>query len=269
MTIKLIATDMDGTFLDKKSQYDKKRLQNVLAKAKEQGIRFVVASGRSLHSLKDVFPDFTEDIIFLGENGMVVEYRGQTLYEEVIPKPLYLEMVQKIKNSHFEDKDLIHLSGKQKVYVLSDINKDYYAFLKHYYPIIEMVDSFEEVEDRVYKIGANFAADEVYEASQWITQQVDGLVSLTSGYESLDVIMEHVDKGNALRHLCEKLHIAPEEVLAFGDNYNDTGMMEFSGTAVAPENAVAEIKEIANQIIADHDTASVIAYMEEIVCQSN
>lgn len=52
MTIKLIAVDMDGTFLNKEMGYDKERFLKQYAKMKEQGIRFVVASGNQYYQLK-------------------------------------------------------------------------------------------------------------------------------------------------------------------------------------------------------------------------
>lgn len=269
MTIKLIATDMDGTFLDKNSQFDAERLRKLLVQTREKGIYFAVASGRSVQSLKDVFKDFQDEVIFLGENGTVVEYQGKSLYEEMMPRDLYLDIVDKIQSSHFQNRDMIHLSGKKGAYTLSSIGDDYRTFLKHYYPTLFTVDDFESVQDEIFKIGANFAAHEVYDASQWLTQEVDGVVSLASGYECLDVILEHVDKGNGLKHLCQILGIAASEVVAFGDNYNDEQMLRFAGTAIAPENAVSEIKKIADKVIDNHDTGSVMAYMEELVCRSN
>ena len=269
MTIKLMATDMDGTFLDKKSQYDAERLRKLLVQAREKGICFVVASGRAVKSLKDVFADFQDQVIFLGENGTVVEHKGKTLYEEIIPRKLYLDIVDKIRTSHFKNRDMVHLSGKNGAYTLSSIDDEYRTFLEHYYPNLQLVDDFATVQDEIFKIGANFAADEVFQASQWLTREIEGVVSLTSGYECLDVMLDHVDKGNGLRHLCEILGILPSEVVAFGDNYNDEQMLRFAGSAIVPENAVPEIKEIADLVIADHDTGSVIAYMEELVCQLN
>ena len=269
MGIKLIATDMDGTFLDKKSQFDAERLGKLLVQARDKGIYFVVASGRAVQSLKEVFADFQDQVVFLGENGTVVEYQGKTLYEEIMPRHLYLNIVEKIRDSHFKNRDMIHLSGKKGAYTLSSIDDTYRDFLEHYYPTLYSVEDFMAVQDEIFKIGANFAADEVYDASQWLTQEIEGVVSLTSGFECLDVMLDHVDKGNGLSHLCEVLGILPSEVVAFGDNYNDEQMLRFAGRAVAPENAVPEIKEIADVVIANHDTGSVIAYMEELVCQSN
>lgn len=269
MGIKLIATDMDGTFLDKKGQYDQARLKKLLEKASEKGIYFVVASGRAVQSLKQVFAEFQNQMIFLGENGTVVEYQGKTLYEEIIPRELYLEIVEKIKHSHFKNTDTVHLSGKKGAYILSSIDEEYKLFLDYYYPSLTKVDNFATIDDQIFKVGANFTSDQVYEASQWITREIQGVVSLTSGFESLDVMLEHVDKGNGLEHLCQVLAIDPWEVVAFGDNYNDEHMLRFAGKAIAPENAVPEIKEIADVIIADHDTGSVLAYMEELVEEAN
>ena len=39
------------------------------------------------------------------------------------------------------------------------------------------------------------------------------------------------DKGKGLRELCAGLGIHPEEVVAFGDNWNDAAMLETAGTA--------------------------------------
>ncbi len=56
--IKLIATDMDGTFLNDQHQYDQDLLRKVLASCKEKGIYFAAAvavpSFLSNPSLKDL-----------------------------------------------------------------------------------------------------------------------------------------------------------------------------------------------------------------------
>ena len=269
VAVRLIATDLDGTFLDGDSQYDANRLRQLLKACKEKGIYFVVASGRSLKSVKSVFADFVDDVIFLGENGAVAEYQGQILYEELMSKDLYLTIVQKIEDSHFQNQEMIHLSSKSGAYILSTIHPEYHAFLAHYYPVMHVVESFSDVDDEIYKVGANFEAGELHEASQWLTDTISGVISMTSGYECLDVMSEHVNKGTALRHLCHALGVTADEVVAFGDNSNDAEMLKFAGTAVVPENARLTIQELADIVIGDHKTGSVINYMEEIVCPSN
>ncbi|MGT2911944.1 HAD-IIB family hydrolase [Streptococcus cameli] len=160
--IKLIATDMDGTFLDKSGRYDKKRLKTLLEQCKEKGIYFVVASGRCLLSIKELFAEFQEEIIFLAENGGVVEYRGEILYEETMPRETYLRIVGAIQASQFQNTNTVHLSGKKASYVYTDIGEAYQAFLEHYSPKLVKLDDFSRVADQVYKVGASFSYDELH-----------------------------------------------------------------------------------------------------------
>ena len=53
------------------------------------------------------------------------------------------------------------------------------------------------------------------------------------------------NKGNALRILCEKLGISPDEVMAMGDAENDLEMLRFVGYSVAMGNASDEVKSVA------------------------
>ena len=87
--IRLIATDMDGTFLDDKGQFDMERLKHLLAQFRERGIYFAVASGRGILSLEKLFHEVRDDIIFIAENGSLVEFQGKDLYEATMPCLLY------------------------------------------------------------------------------------------------------------------------------------------------------------------------------------
>ena len=49
MTIKVIATDMDGTLLDARGQLDLPRLEKILDQLDQRGIRFVIATGNEIH----------------------------------------------------------------------------------------------------------------------------------------------------------------------------------------------------------------------------
>ncbi|WP_301669167.1 HAD hydrolase family protein [Lactiplantibacillus plantarum] len=55
MTIKLIATDMDGTFLNDHGDYDQERFANDYAALQRRGIQFVIGqwspSGGTSHDL--------------------------------------------------------------------------------------------------------------------------------------------------------------------------------------------------------------------------
>lgn len=69
MTIKVIVTDMDGTFLDDAKQYDRARFMAQYQELKKRDIEFVVASGNQYYQLISFFPQLTDEISFVAENG--------------------------------------------------------------------------------------------------------------------------------------------------------------------------------------------------------
>ena len=72
---------------------------------------------------------------------------------------------------------------------------------------------------------------------------------MTTGFESIDIVLDHVDKGVAIVELAKKLNLDMDQVMAFGDNLNDLHMMQVVGHPVAPENARPEILELAETVI--------------------
>ncbi len=56
MSIKLIAVDMDGTFLSDAKTYNRPRFLAQYQRMREQNIRFVVASGNQYYQLISFFP---------------------------------------------------------------------------------------------------------------------------------------------------------------------------------------------------------------------
>ena len=74
-----------------------------------------------------------------------------------------------------------------------------------------------------------------------------------------------IDKAASLDRLAKTLGIKQEEVMAFGDGYNDLSMIEYAGLGVAMANAVDGVKERADVMTLSNDEDG-IAYtlMNEI-----
>ena len=74
--IKLIASDMDGTLLNSNKQLSPS-LYGVLKKLNDKGIVFVAISGREIFSLKEIFKDVEEDIVYASNNGNYITYKDE------------------------------------------------------------------------------------------------------------------------------------------------------------------------------------------------
>ena len=58
-----------------------------------------------------------------------------------------------------------------------------------------------------------------------------------------DKYLAEANKGTGLEQLCQALDVEPEEVMAFGDNFNDLPMLEAAGCPYIMDNAAPELRE--------------------------
>jgi len=63
-----------------------------------------------------------------------------------------------------------------------------------------------------------------------------------------DVLQRVGDKAAALRELAEEKGVALERVAFMGDDFNDREAMRLAGVAIAPADAAAEIRELADLV---------------------
>jgi hydroxymethylpyrimidine pyrophosphatase-like HAD family hydrolase len=63
----------------------------------------------------------------------------------------------------------------------------------------------------------------------------------------LDILPAGCSKGAALCALAGSHGIAPAEILAIGDNWNDVSMLEIAGCAVVMDNAAEDLKALARE----------------------
>ena len=62
MSVKVIVTDMDGTFLNDSKTYNQPRFMAQYQELKKRGIEFVVASGNQYYQLISFFPELKDDV---------------------------------------------------------------------------------------------------------------------------------------------------------------------------------------------------------------
>ena len=62
----------------------------------------------------------------------------------------------------------------------------------------------------------------------------------------LQILGATSNKGIGLKHMCDKLNVPLEEVIAIGDSFNDLEFLQMAGMGVAVKNAEPEIKQIAD-----------------------
>ena len=73
------------------------------------------------------------------------------------------------------------------------------------------------------------------------------------------------DKETALKTLVEHIGIDLNDVVAFGDDINDLGMLKLAGTAVAVSDAIDEVKAVADHITESNYQDGVAKFLERTI----
>lgn len=82
-----------------------------------------------------------------------------------------------------------------------------------------------------------------------------------SWHDQVDIARQGNSKGKRLTQWIETQGWSMENVIAFGDNYNDISMLEAAGTGVAMGNADDAVKVRANTVIGDNTTDSIAEFI--------
>ncbi len=84
-------------------------------------------------------------------------------------------------------------------------------------------------------------------------------------YHILEVFSRHANKWTALSWLASRSGIAPERVVAIGDEVNDEAMIVGAGLGVAMGNAVERVKKAAKRQTLRHDEDGVAYAIERVL----
>ena len=262
--IRLIASDMDGTLLDSEKRLPQ-GLMGVLRALRERGVRFAVASGRQYAALRRDMREVQDDILFICENGALVMERGRRLHIDPMPVATVADAVRATKE----------ISGVFPVLCRAEValvergaSQEFMRATAPYYPSLRMVDDLLSCcgSDDVCKVAFYDEGDaQTHELPALQGKLGAELSVILSGEKWVDVMRPGVHKGGAMRALQEKLHIAPEECMAFGDYLNDCELLESVGESYAMENAHPRLKAMARHIAPGNDEDGVLRVIREKV----
>ncbi|EPF70984.1 Cof-type HAD-IIB family hydrolase [Acinetobacter rudis] len=266
MSVKLIAVDMDSTFLKTDKSYNKARFLKQYAQLKQRGIHFVVASGNPLYTLQQYFPEIGHEIAYVAENGSHVMHRQQELNFSSFNR----ELLQHIIDDLIEDfADCMILCAKDRGYIGAELPESSLTKLNIYFKNLQRVEQLSTVQTPVCKLTLNTTPNSEPKALQllatksYVQQKQVDIVS--SGFGFIDLILPNQHKAFGLSFLQRLWDVADHEMLTIGDNYNDLAMVQQAGYGFAMENAVAELKQVAKHHTRSNDQEGVLDVIDWVL----
>ncbi len=266
--IKLIASDMDGTLLNHNHKIPKENVE-LINYAKNQGIEFVVATGRAYY---EALPALNEENI----NCDVISFNGGIVYDKnsniisitpMLPKDLYytIEILKSFDISY-------QLYTKNTIYTTSietDINayidlirsNGYEPDVEHlraeaqqkldvgYITEVENIELYlnEKENPSIKIIAISNDISKLKNAAKLLSENTS--ISVTSsGANNIEIMHKNATKGEALKEIAKIYGINLENAVAIGDNLNDQAMLDIVGYSVAMKNGNTILKEQAKYV---------------------
>lgn len=259
--IKLIATDMDGTLLDKDGKLPKDFME-ILEQLDNKGVKFVVASGRPYTNLKKVFKPKSKELHYICDNGAVVVEESNISSINIINRGLVEEI---IKVASEIPNVAVLLCGTKSMYHSKCSEECMEEINKYYVEKIEMED-LSKVDDEIFKISICDLRGSKENSYPGLNDKFgEGLNVVVSGSVWIDITNKDVNKGVALEKIQKDLNISYEETMVFGDFYNDIEMLQKAYYSFVMENANEDMKQYGNFIAKSNYENGVIDAIQNYV----
>ncbi|GHU62560.1 sugar phosphate phosphatase [Clostridia bacterium] len=259
--IRLLATDLDGTLLNRKHELTGANRAALTACA-EKGLVVCTATGRSYSSIP-------QEIAGLDGMRYLITANGAKIYDAVSRDILYESYLSEEAVAYVRpfltDKEVLceyFWDGKPHVeearyhgaadYGIPFWFSDY--FLASRVPTPDFDAAIQVHAKEIENINFVFAADDVKERVGAFLRQREDLYELTTSLAfNFEIGGKGVSKAAAVDFIAGREGIRPEETITFGDNSNDASMLRFGGIGVATANAVPDAIEAADYVTEDNE----------------
>lgn len=249
---KLLLFDLDGTLLDSRKRISSRNLAAIEA-CRAKGIVIGVATARGEATCARYVEQIRPDVV-ISNSGGLVRIRGEIVYSNAFAVE--------------ETLTLVRAGTAEGRGVTVDTAEHTYCNVRLDMPDWRDLDycDFSEAsgfDERAFKVCIEGTDIDFAERTAALVEDCDWLAFSDCDWFKFSRRLN--DKGKALAVLEEAMGIAPEETVAFGDDFVDSAMLKACGVGVAMGNAVDEVKRCADMVIGDNDSDAIAVFLEETI----
>ncbi|EAA0972363.1 HAD family hydrolase [Salmonella enterica] len=263
MTVNVVVTDMDGTFLDDAKQYDRVRFMAQYQELKKRNIEFVVASGNQYYQLISFFPELKDEISFVAENGALVYEHGKQLFHGELTQHESRIVIGEL----LKDKQLNFVAcGLKSAYVSKNAPETFVALMAKHYHRLQPVNDYHDIDDILFKFSLNLPDEKIPLVIDKLHVSLDGIMKpVTSGFGFIDLIIPGLHKANGISRLLKRWNRSPQNVVAIGDSGNDAEMLKMAHYSFAMGNAADNIKALSRYHTDDNNHQGALNVIQAVL----
>ena len=260
MNCKLLLFDLDGTLLQTDKTISKQTMIE-LENCRKQGIMIGVSTSRSETNSMEFLAELNPEVV-ISSAGALVKFNDTYIY--------------KAEFSVEETRDLIKIAreicGAECEITIDTVDGHYWNYK------IDPKQQDKSWGDSIYTDFTEFEMPslkmcvEIFEENAAKILQAKlpecDCVRFSDGYW-YKYTKKTATKENSILCMCEVCGITTDDIIAFGDDYADIGMLKLCGIGVAMGNAIDEVKAITDCVIGDNDHDGIADYLKNNVLGRN
>lgn len=249
--IKLVITDLDRTLL-RSDRSISEYTQDVFRRCKECGLLTALATARSEVAARKYIDLIKPDIV-ISNGGALAKLGGTVIYESMLPAQTSNGLIQACLGSSGVGEITVETA---EAYYWNSMETSRWPDFSH----AVFNDFSVPLDCDTYKITV-----EIFERSfarEMASKFSDCNMLEYSGENWVRFAHRHATKERAIRELLKILQLPPDEVAAFGDDYNDLGMLRQCGHGVAVANAIEDVLKSVKYVAKSNDEDGVAEYIE-------
>lgn len=255
MTYRVIALDLDGTLLTPQKTILPESLA-ALERARELGIKTIIVTGRHHVAIHPFYQALSLDTPAICCNGTYLyDYQAKNVISaDPLPPEQATRLIELLDEHNVHG--LMYVDDAMLYQIPSGhilrTEKWALSLPEEQRPVFRHVNSLREAAHDVEAIWKFALTDldipKLQNFAQAVEQQL-GLACEWSWHDQVDVAQKGNSKGRRLAQWVASEGLSMDQVIAFGDNYNDLSMLESAGLGVAMGNADEAIKARADLVI--------------------
>lgn len=267
MSIKAICTDIDGTLLDKNRELSLRTLKAFAALPADFPV--ILASSRMPSAMTHLLKDLNRV-----NNGLVCYNGGYVLsasLEKTSLSSVWIEpqICQKIIEQTANTSIHVSLYSEDEWYApkmdpWTEKEENATKVKARLMENDQVIASWQKSQSGAHKVMCMGIASEIQELYRCLQSELSESLHLYRSKDTyLEIAPKSISKATGLREIVKRLGISMEEVMAFGDNYNDIELLASVGLGVAVGNAREEVKAVAREITAGSKADGVALSIEK------
>jgi cof-like hydrolase len=255
---KAVFSDIDGTLLNSQHQITPKTeeaIKNIL----KQGIPFIPVSARPPYAITPYTEQLGTQHGMICYSGALILDKNLTALYSVILEPQDLQKLNTLL-ADFAHLSISYYAGLD--WFCNDVNNNW---IKQESEITGLnAELLQGNLTEVHKILVMGSAEEIQTVEPVLKQALPHLSIHRSKDEYLEITNSAATKAKAIQFMVQHLGISAEQVIAFGDNFNDLDMLQYAGLSVAMGNAPDAIKQVAKEVTATNNEDGIALVLNRV-----